>query len=472
MLLFGRRRVGSYLRPGWVAIVVGVNLLCIGCMKQEAKKEAPPKSSRLVDQVLDRMLEVYRGAKSYRDEAVIVINTHSPMGDNIGDFDAKLEFARPNLLRMEFQPAVWMETDLSPRLIVSDGKKVYARSAPFENQFMAIDAPSLNLADALFESKVLGSLLTDEIVGGNFVLRLLASPQLPKGIDRAKAKLLDKENLEGNTCNRVQFDMESGKLILWIDAQTSVVRRIEFPTAKLLEQMRPKGLTAIEVTADLNKAEFDSPIAPDRFTWSKADGDVHVRQWIEPPSSADLVSKLIGQPAPEFQFITPSGEKRSSASLSGKVTVIDFWATWCVWCLKGMPAVEQVRKRYAENPKVQFLALSEDDQEVKNEQIVETLKRIKADPPWARLASESPDDLNAKFQFEGIPALVVLGADGRVQYVHVGYDPKIEENLPPIIDGLLTGKDPSVVAKEARKAILGDYRRRLEAVRIDASGDR
>ena len=137
-----------------------------------------------------------------------------------------------------------------------------------------------------------------------------------------------------------------------------------------------------------------------------------------------------------------------------------------------MPAVEEVRKKYAENPKVQFLALSQDDHEVTNEQIVETLKRIKADPPWARLTGETPDDLNAKFQFEGIPALVVLGADGRVQYVHVGYDPKIAENLTPIIDGLLAGKDPSVLAQEVQEKKTSDYRRRLEAARVQGAGDR
>ncbi|MCE9554951.1 MAG: redoxin family protein [Planctomycetes bacterium] len=466
------------MKPCWTAIVVGVALGCSGCVDQPAKKgELPtkvesPKPSRPVDQVLDRMLAAYRDAKSYRDEAVLLIKIKSPMGDNMGDFDAKLEFQRPNLLRMDFQPPVWMDTDLSPRLIVGDGKKVYAKSAPYENQFVAVDTPQQNLADKLAESKLLGALLTDEIVGGNFVLRLLASAQLPAGLDREKAKLLEKEKIEGDECNRVQFDTEKGKLVLWIDAKNSVVRRIEFPTTKLLEEMKPKGLTAIEASVDMNKAELNAAIPAERFTWTKDKADVQVGEWIEPPSGADVVSKLVGEPVPEFQFITPSGEKRASKTLSGKVTVIDFWATWCVWCLKGMPAVEEVRKKYAENPKVQFLALSQDDQEVTNEQIVETLKRVKADPPWARLTGETPDDLNAKFQFEGIPALVVLGADGRVQYVHVGFDPKIAENLPPVIDGLLAGKDPSVLAKEVHERKMSDYRRRLEAARVDAAKER
>ena len=324
MPLHGRHIFGRLARGRWATIMVGVSLLGNGCMEPPAKQAIAPKPQRPVDQVLDKMLAAYRDAKTYRDEAVLLVKIKSPMGDNMGDFDAKLEFQRPNLLRMEFQPPVWMETDLSPRLMVGDGKKVYAKSAPFENQFVAIDAPQANLADALFGSKVLGALLTDEIVGGNFVLRLLASAHLPAGLDREQARLLEKEKMEGAECDRVEFETEKGKLVLWIDAKNSLVRRIEFPTAKLLEEMKPKGLTAIEASVDMNKAELNSAIPPDRFTWTKEKDDVQVKEWIEPPSAADAVSKLVGQPAPEFQFITPGGEKRSSATLSGKVTVIDF----------------------------------------------------------------------------------------------------------------------------------------------------
>lgn len=452
----------------WLAIFLVCGVTGFGCEPPKAKQETAATPARPVDAVLDRMLTAYRDAKSYSDEGLITIKIDSTMGKNMGDFDAKLEFVRPNMLRMEFQPPVWMETDLSQRLIVSDGKKVYAQSDPYEKQVMVADAPQANVADALFESKVLGPLLTDEIIGGSLVLRLLASAKLPDGLDRAKAELLKNEALDGHECQRVQFVSENGNLILWIDAKSALVRRIEFPTAKLLKDLSEQGMTALEVTHDLNKAQLNPTIAPQRFTWKKGDDEFQVREFVEPPSGAHATPKLVGQPVPEFQFTTPGGEKRAAASLSGKVTVIDFWATWCVWCLKGMPAVEEVRKKYAGNDKVQFLALSQDEADVTDEQIVATLKRIKADPPWARLAGQTGDELNAKFQFEGIPALVVLGADGRVQYVHVGYDPKLVETLPPIIDGLLAGKDPSALAIEAREAKIRDYRRQLEAARIDA----
>src|SRR5262249_16749458 len=158
------------------------------------------------------------------------------------------------------------------------------------------------------------------------------------------------------------------------------------------------------------------------------------------------LAKIVGQAAPDFQFTTSGGEKRAVAALRGKITVIDFWATWCGWCLKGMPDMEGVRKKYANNDKVQFLALSVDAADVPNDRIAEALKQTKAELPWARSALDPPEKVQLLFDFEGIPGLVVLGPDGKVQYHHMGYDPKLPEKLSPIIDTLLAGKDPSVEA--------------------------
>lgn len=480
MVLSSRRKCEGAARASWIAIALGC-FLGIGCQDSSPQHASPPKVSRPVDPkvsrpvdlVLDRMQQAYREAKSYRDEAVVNIKVHSPTEENAGDFDAKLEFARPNLLLMEFQPAVMMDRELVERLVVGDGKKIYAKSEGYDKQVVVTDAPQQDVASALFASKTVGPLLTDGLVGGSLVLGLLTSAELPAPLDRAKAKLLEPAMLEEHKFDRVEFATAEGNLTLWIDPKSSVVRRIEFPTAKLLQEQKQAGVTAIELTVDLNKAELNKAEAnSERFKWTKAEGEDYVRELVQPPNLAEFGSKLIGQPLPAFQFITSSGEKRAAADFAGKVTVIDFWATWCSWCLKGMPAVDRIRKKYAGNDKVQFLALSEDKAEVKDQQIVDLLKQLKVDPPWARLASDNADELNATLQFDGIPAMIVLGPDGRVLYHHVGYDPKLEENLTPVIDALLASKDPSAQAIRVRDEKMRDYRRRLDAVRIDQPAGR
>lgn len=53
----------------------------------------------------------------------------------------------------------------------------------------------------------------------------------------------------------------------------------------------------------------------------------------------------IGEVAPAFEGPTPTGELVSLASLKGKVTIIDFWASWCRPCRIENPNLVRLYKR-------------------------------------------------------------------------------------------------------------------------------
>ena len=50
--------------------------------------------------------------------------------------------------------------------------------------------------------------------------------------------------------------------------------------------------------------------------------------------------------APEVKFSTLSGQVISTADLKGKVTLINFWATSCAPCVKELPGMAEVYKKY------------------------------------------------------------------------------------------------------------------------------
>ena len=51
-----------------------------------------------------------------------------------------------------------------------------------------------------------------------------------------------------------------------------------------------------------------------------------------------------GQMAPDFTLKDLQGNDLSLSSLRGKYVVLDFWGSWCGWCIKGIP---DMKKYYA-----------------------------------------------------------------------------------------------------------------------------
>ena len=51
--------------------------------------------------------------------------------------------------------------------------------------------------------------------------------------------------------------------------------------------------------------------------------------------------------APEARFVTLGGENFTTSQMRGKVTVVNFWATWCATCVKEMPGIVEAHRKYA-----------------------------------------------------------------------------------------------------------------------------
>jgi len=52
------------------------------------------------------------------------------------------------------------------------------------------------------------------------------------------------------------------------------------------------------------------------------------------------------EPAPRFRAKTMDGETITNDSIRGKVVLLQFWATWCPYCKRDMPALETIGKEF------------------------------------------------------------------------------------------------------------------------------
>jgi len=73
-----------------------------------------------------------------------------------------------------------------------------------------------------------------------------------------------------------------------------------------------------------------------------------------------LVSPLVGKPAPGFELEDLNGKKVSLASYKGNAVLINFWATWCGPCKVETPWLVDLRNQYAAQG-FEILGISTDD---------------------------------------------------------------------------------------------------------------
>lgn len=76
--------------------------------------------------------------------------------------------------------------------------------------------------------------------------------------------------------------------------------------------------------------------------------------------SAGQVNEMVGQARPDFTLGDSDGVTVSATDFDGKVTLINFWATWCVPCVEEMPMLSKLQQNYA-NRGVQIVGIALDD---------------------------------------------------------------------------------------------------------------
>lgn len=139
-----------------------------------------------------------------------------------------------------------------------------------------------------------------------------------------------------------------------------------------------------------------------------------------------------GEQAPDFEF-TPlldgikAPKVTSLADLSGRIVVIEFWATWCGPCIKGIDRLQNVAASHPEwQGQVELLMVSVDDD-------LATAAKLNSEKKWSglRCVWVGPEILKA-YRVGGLPAVFVIGRDGKV--VAAGSEKPVEDLIAPLLD--------------------------------------
>ena len=100
--------------------------------------------------------------------------------------------------------------------------------------------------------------------------------------------------------------------------------------------------------------------------------------------------------------------------LSGKIVLIDFWASWCGPCKKSFPVLEAIHKDYSDKGVV-VLGVNLDKQ---SDLMSEFLSRHPASFPIVR---DAKHQLVSLVGIQSMPSSFILDEKGNVRFVHKGF---------------------------------------------------
>jgi thiol-disulfide isomerase/thioredoxin len=108
----------------------------------------------------------------------------------------------------------------------------------------------------------------------------------------------------------------------------------------------------------------------------------------------------------------------------GKIVIISFWASWCPPCRKELAVLAQLQKVATRDKLVIFAVNWRQDPETfwKIQRVLRSIDLT--------LLSDSEGYIGNEYDVDAIPHMVIVGRDGRIAAIHVGYS---ADEIPDLV---------------------------------------
>lgn len=241
---------------------------------------------------------------------------------------------------------------------------------------------------------------------------------------------------------------EGGKKIIEVDdTDAKSSQQIIYRDTASREPKTPNQSISINKTykdENGNPIEFEdfrqkvrSGIYGARYEANQIDGQYNVTYFLTRQKDLDASTEIVGKTMtqelkgkkldlPEFRTI--DNNVISSSDMKGKVVVFNFWFIGCRPCIQEMPLLNQLRKDYAQDSEILFLAPALDDQE--------SLRKFLAKKEFDYTVIPDSKTLTQTFGIEGYPTHIVIDRNGVVVEVVLGALKDIDKKLQLAINNI------------------------------------
>jgi len=213
-------------------------------------------------------------------------------------------------------------------------------------------------------------------------------------------ELLERLRAHGST---VYTRMVPGVMSLFFESEpTPAMRDGVAPIPRILKQMLPL----------LEQQPVPRDPVPIRSVETKGSGvDIYLRKF-----TADL------RPTP-IELDTIDGQRVVKSDFTGRVTMINFWATWCGPCVEEIPSLNRLRQKMAGKPfELISINFAEDRQTV-----ARFMERVAVDYP---VLLDVDGDYAHRWRVVTYPSTFVIDSTGRIRY---GVNAAIDWDDPDIV---------------------------------------
>jgi thiol-disulfide isomerase/thioredoxin len=132
----------------------------------------------------------------------------------------------------------------------------------------------------------------------------------------------------------------------------------------------------------------------------------------------------VGDMAPDDLGRDASGNQVHLSDYHDKLVIVSFWASWCGPCRKELPVLAKIQESGTRD-KIAIFAVNWRESAQRFQEIKRVLKNTDL-----TLVSDESGWFGREYGVKGIPHMVIIGRDGRIAAVHVGYG---ESEIPRLV---------------------------------------
>lgn len=196
---------------------------------------------------------------------------------------------------------------------------------------------------------------------------------------------------------------------------------------KKLREAESEFESALQEDANDAQAHFNLGVLQLRLSHeAKGISELNNYLRLEPQGpDAAYARKLIANPkeaeyplAPSFSVQTLDGQQVSLQQLTGRIVVMDFWATWCRPCRDSVPELKTLTKKYPPSKLALISFSADDDQQAWRDFIP------KHDMEWPQYW-DGDGRIRAAFGVHAFPTYLVIDQEGFIRERIVGLNPQL-----------------------------------------------